>query len=394
MKKATHQKTKEHNTTLVLQTIYHSDQFSRADIARATSLTRTTVSEIVAELLETGLVTETGVGHASVGKPPTFVSFNADAKQLICVDLGEDEFRGAVVNLKGDVLHRHSLPLEARMGDAALQLVHRLVEGLWSLVDAPILGIGIGTPGPVNPATGIVHQAVNRDWVNLDLKEILGSRFKVPIHIANDSHVAALAEGAYGGHGRTPSLVLIKVGEGVGSGIVLEGELHTGDGFSAGEIGHLCVERDGLPCSCGNLGCLETVASTPSLIRHIKEQARRAQDTPFGRAILARGASLEVLRDLSASGDLLARALVMDLGASLGVVAASLAGVLNVHRIVLSGTPVLFGEPLLEAMRAEIRARILPEQAKETQVAFSSIGPDLVLQGACALVLRHELNLP
>jgi len=393
MKKATHQKTKEHNTTLVLQTIYHSEQTSRADIARSTSLTRTTVSEIVSELLETGLVSETGMGHATVGKPPIFVDFNADSRQLICVDLAEDAFRGALVNLKGEVLHRLSLPLEERMGDSALQLVHRIVEGLWSLVSAPLLGIGIGTPGPVDPANGIIHQAVNRDWVNLDLKEILGSRFKVPIHIANDCHVAALAECAYGGHGRTPSLVLVKAGEGIGSGIVLEGALHTGDGFSAGEIGHLCVERDGAPCSCGNLGCLETVASTPSFLRLARERARRTQDTPFGRAA-ARGVSLELLREFAAKGDPQVRSLVQDLGSHLGVVAASLAGVLNVHRIVFSGTPSLFGEPLLEAIRNELNARILPEQAKETEVLFSTIGPDIVIQGACALVLRRELNLP
>lgn len=394
MKKATHQATKEHNTTLVLKTIYHNDQTSRADIARSTSLTRTTVSEIVTELIGLGLVKETGYGPTTIGKPPMHVDFAAGARQLICVDLGEDEFCGALVNLKGDVLHRHSLPLGDRKGDAAVQLAHRLVEGLWAQVTAPMLGIGIGTPGPVDPNKGIIHQAVNRDWANLDLKRILGNRFNVPIHIANDSHVAALAECAYGGHGRTPSLVLIKVGEGIGSGIVLSGHLHTGVGFSAGEIGHLCVERGGLLCSCGNHGCLETVASTPSLLRLMRELALKEPQTPFGQALAARGASLELLREFNERGDPQARALVRDLGTHLGVVAASLAGVLNVHKIILSGMPNLFGEPLLEAMRAEIQARILPEQAKETQVCFSTIGSDIVVQGACALVLSKELNLP
>ncbi|HJV48033.1 MAG TPA: ROK family transcriptional regulator [Geothrix sp.] len=394
MKKATHQATKEHNTTLVLKTIYHNDQISRADIARMTSLTRTTVSEIVTDLIALGLVKETGFGPATIGKPPIHVDFDAGARQLICVDLGEDEFHGALVNLRGDVLQRHSLPLGDRKGEAALQLAHRLVEGLWAQVTAPILGIGIGTPGPVDPDKGIIRQAVNRDWTNLDLKEIFGARFNVPIHIANDSHVAALAECAYGGHGRTPSLVLIKVGEGIGSGIVLGGNLHTGEGFSAGEVGHLCVARGGLPCTCGNHGCLETVASTPSLLRLVRAQAERAPETPFGRAMAAKGPSLELLREFNESGDPLARAIVHDLGTHLGVVAASLAGVLNIHKIVLSGMPTLFGEPLLEAMRMEIRARILPEMARETQVCFSTIGSEIVIQGACALVLRKELNLP
>jgi len=394
MKKATHQATKEHNTTLVLKTIYHDDQISRADIARSTSLTRTTVSEIVTDLISLGLVRETGVGPATIGKPPIHVDFDAGARQIICIDLGGDEFQGALVNLKGDVLQRHSLPLGDRKGEAALQLAYRLIEGLWAQVSAPPLGIGIGTPGPVDTEKGIIRQAVNRGWANLDLREILGNRYNVPIHIANDSHVAALAECAYGGHGRSPSLVLIKVGEGIGSGIVLAGSLHTGEGFSAGEIGHLCVVRNGQACTCGNCGCLETVASTHSLLEQLRAQALRSPETPFGRALATRGISLGLLREFNEGGDPQARALIRELGSHLGVVAASLAGVLNIHKIVLSGMPVLFGEPLLEAMRAEIRARILPEQAMETQVCFSSIGSDIVIQGACALVLRKELNLP
>ncbi|WLT31016.1 ROK family transcriptional regulator [Geothrix sp. PMB-07] len=394
MKKATHQATKEHNTTLVLKTIYHDDQISRADIARTTSLTRTTVSEIVTELIGTGLVKETGIAPSTIGKPAIYVDFDAHARQLICVDLSGDEFQGALVNLKGDVLLRHALPVEGRKGEAALQLAHRLVEGLWAEATVPVLGIGIGTPGPVDTEKGIIRQAVNLGWTNLDLRESLGGRYNVPIHIANDSHVAALAECAYGGHGRTPSLVLIKVGEGIGSGIVLNGNLHTGDGFSAGEVGHLCVVCEGRPCRCGNLGCLETVASTPSVLQLLKEQAQRDPAAPLGRAQASRGLSLDLLREGSDGGDSQARGLVRDLGTHLGVVAASLAGVLNVHKIILSGMPSLFGEPLLEAMRAEIRARILPEQAMETQVCFSSIGSDIVIQGACALVLRKELNLP
>lgn len=394
MKKATHQATKEHNTTLVLRTIYHDDLISRADIARTTHLTRTTVSEIVTELIGTGLVKELGVGPATIGKPPIHVDFEADARHLICVDLGGDEFQGALVNLRGDVLKRHALPLGGRKGEAALQVAQRLIESLWAQASIPILGIGIGTPGPVDTERGIIRQAVNLGWTNLDLRESLGARYSVPIHIANDSHVAALAECAYGGHGRSPSLVLIKVGEGIGSGIVLGGELHAGEGFSAGEVGHLCVVRGGLPCTCGNHGCLETVASTPALLHGMRNLAQEVPESPFGRALATRGASLELLREFNEGGDPQARALVRDLGTHLGVVAASLAGVLNVHMIVLSGMPVLFGEPLLEAMRAEIRARILPEQAHETQVCYSAIGPDIVIQGACALVLRKELNLP
>jgi predicted NBD/HSP70 family sugar kinase len=206
--------------------------------------------------------------------------------------------------------------------------------------------------------------------------------------------VAALAECAYGGHGRSPSLVLIKVGEGIGSGIVIKGRLYAGEGFSAGEVGHLCVERGGLPCSCGSAGCLETVASVPALLRAAAARARSHPGSPFARALAARGGTLEALQDIFMEGDPQARHLAQDLGMHLGVAAASLAGILNIHRIVVSGAPAFFGEACLGAMCAEMRARILPEQGRETEVIASTLGPDIVLQGACALVLRKELNLP
>jgi predicted NBD/HSP70 family sugar kinase len=394
MEKATHQATKEHNATLALKTIYHSDPLSRADIARATGLTRTTVSDIVAELLDQGLVTEVGPGPTAVGKPPILVQFDPGCRQLICVDLGGSEFRAALVNAQGAMLRTASLPVEDRKGEDALLLVFQLVETLWTQVTAPLLGIGVGTPGPVDPDRGVIRMAVNRGWEDLDLKGRLEARFKVPIHVANDSHVAALAECAYGGHGRSPSLVLIKAGEGIGSGIILKGRLYAGEGFSAGEIGHLCVERGGLPCSCGNAGCLETVASVPALLLAAGARARSNPGSALAKTLAARGATLEVLLERFEEGDPQARSLIQDLGTHLGVAAASLAGILNIHRIVLSGAPASFGQACLDAMAAEMRARILLEQGREMEVVASTLGPDIVLQGACALVLRKELNLP
>ena len=394
MKKATHQATKDHNTTLVLRTVYHQALISRAEVARATGLTRTTVSDLITELIDAGYVREAGPGPATIGKPPIHVYLDAGAKQILCVDLGEEEFHGALVNLRGEVLQRHTLPLGDRTGAAALDLAHRLVDGLRSQASAPLLGIGIGTPGRVDPDAGVIRQAVNRGWVDVDLRKSLGERHRIPIHLGNDAHLAALAECAYGGHGRAPSLALIKVGQGIGSGLVFSGALHLGDGFSAGEVGHLCVERGGRPCSCGNRGCLETVAALPALSRQLQELAAKAPETPFARALRDPQPALEVWRTFSADGNPQARGLVRALGTHLGVVAASLVGVLNIRKVVIAGVPVAFGEPVLEALRAELRARILPEQAEETQVSFSALGSDLVLKGAAALVLRNQLNLP
>jgi N-acetylglucosamine repressor len=393
MKKATRQQTKEHNTTLVLKTIYGRDCISRAEIARLTGLTRTTVSDIVGNLIDDGLVTEDGYGESLGGKPPIQVKLVDDARQLICLDLSDDDFCGAVVNLRGEFVYRQALPLQHQRGEAALQVVFQLVEALLPQATAPILGIGIGTPGLVDARKGIVRQAVNRGWSDLPLKDLLYERYQLSVFVGNDSHVAALAEYSFGETYPLPNLVLIKVGEGIGSGIVLGGHIHHGDGFSAGEIGHLSVQRGGAVCSCGNYGCLETVSSTRALIEKTVELSQAFPQSPL--AGVARNAHpIEALADIYLSGDPQARDLVLEAGRYLGVAVAHLVGVLNVRRVVISGDLDRFGEALLQSARQEMRLHVLPAMADETELSFSSLGEDIVLRGASALVLAQQLSLP
>lgn len=393
MKKATRQQTKEHNTTLVLKTIYGRDCISRAEIARLTGLTRTTVSDIVGNLITDGLVIEAGYGESLGGKPPIQVKLVDDARQLICLDLSDDDFCAAVVNLRGEFVYRLVLPLQHQRGDAALQVVYQLVEALLPHASAPILGIGIGTPGLVDARKGIVRQAVNRGWSDLPLKDLLAERYQLPVFVGNDSHVAALAEYSFGENYQLPNLVLIKVGEGIGSGIVLGGHIHHGDGFSAGEIGHLLVQRNGALCTCGNHGCLETVASRRALIDKTVELSQSSPQSPLA-GIAGEAHPLDALAEVYTQGDPQARDLVLGAGRYMGVAIAHLVGVLNVHRVVISGDLERFGPDLLESAREEMRQHVLPAMADETELTFSTLGEDIVLRGASALVLAQQLSLP
>jgi N-acetylglucosamine repressor len=393
MKKATRQQTKTHNTTLVLKTIYGRDCVSRAEIARLTGLTRTTVSDIVGNLIAEGLVIEDGYGESLGGKPPIQVKLVADARQLICLDLSDDDFCGAVVNLRGKFVYRQALPLQHQRGEAALQVVFQLVQALIEHATAPILGIGIGTPGLVDARKGIVRQAVNRGWSDLPLRDLLAERYQLPVFVGNDSHVAALAEYSFGETYQLPNLVLIKVGEGIGSGIVLGGHIHHGDGFSAGEIGHLSVQRDGALCTCGNHGCLETVASTRALIDKTVELSLATPQSALA-GIAREPDPMDALADIFLSGDPQARDLVLEAGRYLGVAVAHLIGVLNVRRVVISGDLERFGDDLLQSARDEMRLHVLPAMANETELSFSTLGEDIVLRGASALVLAQQLSLP
>ncbi len=193
MHKATQQQTKQHNKRLILKTIYNVEATSRAEIARATYLTRTTVSNIVTELLQDGMVAEIGHGPSRGGKRPILLSMVGSSRNLIGIDLGNSEFRGGIFNLRGQMLHNLSLPVNKAHGEGAVQLVYDLIDQLIAASSSTIVGIGIGTPGVTDAQRGVVYEAVNLGWHDLPLKALLQERFDLPIHVANDSQVAALA---------------------------------------------------------------------------------------------------------------------------------------------------------------------------------------------------------
>ena len=264
--KATHAQTRAHNASLVLRALYDLGPISRADIARLTGLTRTSVGELVADLEAEGLAREVGRGPSTGGKAPTLVALESDARTAIVLDLGERTFSAALANLRGELTNRRTRDLDGRDGDDALALVHELIDEVSREATSPILGIGVGTPGIVD-AGGTIRWAVNLDWKDLPLADLLRDRYGHPTIVANDARAAALATFLFEGEDRPTNLIAIKVGRGIGTGLVLDGDLFGGDGDGAGEIGHIVVEPDGAECHCGRFGCLETVASAPAILR-------------------------------------------------------------------------------------------------------------------------------
>src|SRR5436190_18844720 len=344
--KATHQQTRVHNERLVVRTLYDFGPISRAEVARLTGLTRTTVSDVVASLLDDGVVREIGRGPSSGGKAPILLEVDDDARLVVGLDLGEEHFAGSLVNLRGEIRRTVELAVDGRDGDAALGLVFELLDQLLDGTTAPLLGIGIGTPGLVDSRTGTIRRAVNLDWRDLALGSIVAERYGVPVNVANDSQAAALAEYTFAGEGRVPNLIAIRIGQGVGAGLILRGALFQGDGSGAGEIGHTVVDDQGAVCRCGRRGCLETVAG----MRAIE-----------GRAASATGHPTD-LDDVSAAlraGEAWAVSIVDEAGGALGRAIAALVGALDVERVVVLGPVTVLGEPWLAAVRREAGSHAL-----------------------------------
>jgi glucokinase-like ROK family protein len=392
--KATREQTEAHNRHLVLRTIYEEALISRAGIARATELTRTTVSDMVDWLMGQGLVEEVGYGPSAGGKPPILLRVVDDSRHLIGIDLARDEFCGAVVNLRGEIRHQVSLPLNGRDGDPALTLVYELVHRLVTATDSPLLGIGIGTPGLMDPVAGVVRRAVNLDWQDLPLRQRLQERFGLPVHVANDCQVAALAEYTFGEGQGLDNLAVIKIEHGIGAGIVLNGRLFHGDTFGAGEIGHVTVVENGQPCRCGNFGCLETVASAWAIVQQAQIIAENDPHSPLHQfAPSPEKITIREVWQAAEAGDQAVRETVVKAGRCLGIALANLVAVLSLRRILIAGSVTCFGPLLLDVMQQEMIRRSLAPVARETQLGLSSMGPDMVILGASALVLTRELGL-
>jgi glucokinase-like ROK family protein len=394
-RKLTRYEAKRHNRRLVLRTIYQAGEISRADIARATGLTRTTSSSAVADLMEEGLVEELGQGPSAGGKPPTILHVAQDARHVAGVDLGGLTLRGAVFDLRGSVCHQATVPLNTGDGNHVLDLVLDLLDRLVELADRPLLGIGVGLPGLIDVSQGIVHQAVNLGWRQLPLMDLLAQRYHLPIGLVNDSQAAALAEYTFANPDRVRDLAVILIKRGISAGLIFNGLLHHGTSRSgASEIGHVRVVEDGELCACGHRGCLETVASQRAVL-HMAQDIYDSHPQSSLRQFAAASTSVDmdaVLRALEA-GDPLLASMVEGVGRYLGIAAANLVSVANVPLVVLAGSVARFGNPLVEVVGREMRDRSLASLAEQVQVRVSELGDDIVMKGAAAAMLASELGV-
>ena len=352
-----------HNRSLVLQTLFHEGAMSRADLSRETGLTRVTISDLVAELIGDGFIAEMGVREASgPGKPAILVDLDRAGHRIVGIDLsGSDAFIGAVLTLDGDIVARREVAVPL-VGDV-VETVVALARELVAEAHAPVLGIGVGTPGVVDD-DGVILTAPNLGWAGFDLESALEQALDLPVLVANDANAAVLAEYTFGGAGA--DVLLVKVGRGVGSGLLGSGRPMRGAHFAAGEIGHVTVGTDGGPvCACGKVGCLEAWLAVPAL------EARLA----------------------AASDDDARDGVLRDAGERLGIALAPIVGVLDISEIILSGPPELLDGPLAEATVETLRARTLAEFHDGVRVRMTEQGQDIVLRGAAVMVLSGQLGV-
>jgi glucokinase-like ROK family protein len=358
---------------------------SRAEIARATGLSRSTVSSIVSDLLETGLLTEhretAGVAHGEAGgRPPVLLSLNPSAGLAVGLDFGHTHLRVAVSDLSHDILaeSRRELDVDHSADEglgAATQLIDRVLEE--AEVDRErVLGVGMGLPGPINRSTGTVgSSSILPGWVGVDAAAEMERRIRLPVYVENDANLGALAEFVWGAGKGHSDVVYIKLSSGVGAGLLLGGRLHEGAGGTAGEIGHMPAQNGTEICRCGSRGCLETVASA----RAIGEQLSASRGEPV---------STQQLLELTANREPAASRLIAEAGREIGVALAGLVNLVNPDCVIIGGDLSAAAELITEPVLESIRRYALASAAEQVNVVPGVLGERAELLGALALVLH------
>jgi glucokinase-like ROK family protein len=379
---------------------------TRTQLASATGMSRAVVVQRVGELVERGLLESGEVGPSTGGRAPRTVRFRSDAGHLLVADLGATSVDVAVVDLSSAVLAHASEPADVAAGpDVVLGRVEALLRECLTQVDelpGSLLGIGIGVPGPVEFESGRpVAPPIMPGW---DLYDVRGhfASYGVPVWVDNDVNVMALAEIRAGGARGHDNVVFIKIGTGIGAGIVVRGVLHRGAQGCAGDVGHMQVTDDeSVICRCGNVGCLEALAGGAALARDGEALAREGRSTHLARVLDEAGTVQAADVAVAAShGDAASIELLTNAGRLIGSTLAGIVNFFNPSLVVIGGGVAGSGDLLLATIRESVYRRSLPLATRDLLVTRSSLGKLAGVTGAASMVtdelfaplrLRHRL---
>ncbi len=393
---------REINLSTVLRCLHHDAPLSRAALAHLTGLNKTTVSSLVEELLDRGLVQEVGLGASSGGRPATLLDFDPQAGYVIGVALGVDFVSVAVSDFVGQIrwrCHEQTDPLQSQqvMLDLTLHCVEQAIAA-YQPTGTRLLGLGLATPGIVNPQQGVLVFSPNLQWHNVPLRTIFQEHTSLPTFVDNDANAAAQAEHLFGVARHARNFLSIFAGVGVGGGLFLNGELYRGAGGYAGEIGHtsFMVEHLRRPCRCGNRGCWETSVAQDSLIERIRTRLAVRRNSLVSTLMAEQNSplTLPLVVEAAAAGDAEAIEALTETGTLLGLGVANLVSIFNPEMVVLGGPLAIASDYLLPAIEEAVNHSVMPEIRGQLQILLSAFGADASVMGAIALVIEDLLASP
>jgi glucokinase-like ROK family protein len=367
---------KKNNKALVLQLVMEKEPISRADISQVSGLHKTTVSSLVNELIEEELIFESGPGESSGGRRPVILHFNKIAGYAIGIDIGVNYILCVLTDLKGNILIEKNESVNRTPYTKIMSKVQSMIQSIIEEMPGSkygIVGIGVGVPGIVNKQ-GSILLAPNLGWTNIQLKKDLEEVFQVPVVIENEANAGAVGEQQFGAGQDFQNIIYISVGIGIGVGIILNKDLYQGKNGYSGEMGHMIIDLNGKPCSCGSRGCWEAYASENALLD------------------LANSDSLEALIDLADNRDENAQRLFGEIGAYLGYGINNIINTFNPDQVILGNRLALAKQWIEQPIRTTIEDHTLSHHQNEMQINFSQLGKYSTALGMSAFVVERFIK--
>ncbi len=390
--------TKEFNRKLTLSQIRDYTYISRSDIVDNTGLSKAAVSSMVAELMECGLVEETGSESPTIGRPRIMLSLIAEARLALGAELTDHECRVILTDLRAVPLKfvvRPLLGADLTVSTLLRFLQECVAEILEGVERNKILGMGLTIPAVVDPSSGTVLLSVILPWRDVALGAALQQRFPFPVGLFSRGSAATWGERWYGAGQEVQNLLYVRVGNGIVAGLVINGQPYLGQGFGAGELGHITVQPDGALCRCGNRGCLATVATTESLLNRVRHLLREHPQNQLWQALNNRLEHLtmdDLFHALADHNPIVHQALT-EIAQWLAIALASAVNLLNLDLIIVGGPIMGAGEALLEPLRTYLTQRALPTHLAQIKIVASTLKENAPSIGAASLVL-HEAMAP
>lgn len=394
---------KEHNISAVLLHLLFKEPAYRVQIAKEASLSTTTVTNIIDELIKMGIATEDGIeeakGRRRVGRPRAVLRLEKNARFVVSIQIGVERYRLAIANLKAEILINRQVTFHRTTPPA--EIFHQISEQVEEIIRESgfdrqqFLGVGVGAAGLVNYQSGVNILSANLGWENIPIREWLTEKLNLPVAVDNNVKAMALGEAFFGSERNIGSLAFVYGRMGVGSGLVVDNRLMRGADLGAGEIGHMILMADeGRKCHCGQYGCLETLVSEGVLLQQAEVAVQGHPDSILAELWpTVEKKQVALLFQAAREGDQIAVEIIHRAAHYLGIALANLVNLFNPELIILGG---LF---------AEGQDLILPV-AKETlaQTAFAGLGRKVRLQatqfgwqagivGAAALALTNFFYL-
>jgi glucokinase-like ROK family protein len=369
---------------------------SRAELARQMNLTRSAVTGIIDDLKRKGLVDEIETGPATGGRRPILLAINPHFGHVVGIDMGATHLRLLVTDFSAHVISEVEHPFSVAQGPVQClsqinlhlgELLHQL-----NLKISQIIAIGMDVPGPiVVEAGGVSSPPIMPGWDGYPIRGYLDELWKVPVVIGNDAELGALGEWAYGAGRGESNLAYIKVGTGVGAGLLLDGRIYRGTTGSAGEIGHITIQEDGPLCTCGNYGCLEAMAGGQAIARKAREALQAGKRTQLSQLDPDKINAIDVAATAQ-RGDLVAQQIITEAGTHLGIAIASLVNLFNPGMVIIGGGVALLGDLLLEPIRKTVTERSLSSAAKAVRITSAVLGRRASSMGAVVQAINLSLD--